>query len=138
LQYFSETETAGTEKFCGTMNKFFDYLNLRCSHAWKENKKTNLKPYTKPDDPRLKVYIHIVYKVHELLNECYGVYACSGWKMIFCNIAKNGKTVLQNTGQILTPSDKQLMQISHATLEGMTITGTSIFVYTLMIDSILT
>ena len=34
----------------------------------------------------------------------------------------------------LTPSDKQLMQISHTTLEGMTMTGTSIFVYALMVN----
>ena len=56
LQYFGEIETAGTEEFCRMMDKFFDCLNVRCLHAWKENKKNNLKPYTKPDDLRLKVY----------------------------------------------------------------------------------
>jgi len=55
LSYFGDPDTKATENFCQTMDKFFDCLNVRCLNAWREKKKTDLKPYTKPDDERLKV-----------------------------------------------------------------------------------
>jgi len=61
LKYYGEKETAGTQEFCRIMDKFFDCLNVHCLQAWFENKKSNLKPYTKPNDPRLKVHYLIAY-----------------------------------------------------------------------------
>ena len=61
LSYFGDPDTKATEEFCRIMYKIFDCLNALCLNAWRENKKNDLKPYTKPDDPRLKVRLLIVY-----------------------------------------------------------------------------
>ena len=58
LSYYGDPETKATEKFCRVMDRFFDCLNVRCMDAWKEKKKSDLKPYTDPNDKRLKVLLH--------------------------------------------------------------------------------
>ena len=44
----------------------------------------------------------------------------------FLQYWKDWESSLTKQWPTLTPSDKQLMQISHTTLEGMTMTGTCI------------
>jgi len=55
LSYYGDPATKATEKFCRLMDRFFDCLNVRCMDAWREKKKNDLKPYTDPNDERLKV-----------------------------------------------------------------------------------
>ena len=71
LSYFGDPDTKATEEFCRIMYKIFDCLNALCLNAWRENKKNDLKPYTKPDDPRLKVRLLIVYFISILFSMCY-------------------------------------------------------------------
>jgi len=52
-------------------------------------------------------------------------------RRFFAILERMGK---QYCKTLANPSDKQLMQISHTTLEGMTMTDTSIFVYALMVN----
>jgi len=55
LSYYGDPATKAPKKFCRVMDRFFDCLNVRCMDAWREKNKNDLKPYTDPNDERLKV-----------------------------------------------------------------------------------
>ena len=51
---YGDPKTTETE-FCRTFDKWFDCLNVRNKSEYLRKKKPNLKPYTDPEDERLKV-----------------------------------------------------------------------------------
>ena len=55
LEFYGDAKTTETVKFCHTFGKFFDCLNVRNKSEYIKKKKPNLKPYTNPEDERLKV-----------------------------------------------------------------------------------
>ena len=57
LKFYGDTET---EKFCRTFDKWFDCLNVRNKSEFIRKKKPDLKPYTDPEDERLKVCWYII------------------------------------------------------------------------------
>ena len=52
----TKTDTSATEKFCRIFNKFFDIFNTRSINEGKFKKNHDLDPFSKEDDPRLKVH----------------------------------------------------------------------------------
>ena len=54
LNEFGPPETAGTAKFCLMMDSFFDFLNVRNKEEQKLKRKSNLRPYSDPDDECFK------------------------------------------------------------------------------------
>ena len=54
LNEFGPPETAGTAKFCLMMDSFFDFLNVRNKEEQKLKRKSNLRPYSDPDDERFE------------------------------------------------------------------------------------
>ena len=56
LNFYGDPKTTETEKFCRTFDKWFDCLNVRNKSEYIRKKKPNLKPYTDPEDERLKVH----------------------------------------------------------------------------------
>ena len=54
LSYLGEPETSETEIFVSKFDRLFACLNVRSLTEWKAKKKTDLKPYTPPDE-RLEV-----------------------------------------------------------------------------------
>ena len=52
--YFNDPDTSET-RFVSYFDTFFDCLNVWSMNEWSIKRKPNLKPYTSPDDPRLKV-----------------------------------------------------------------------------------
>ena len=85
--YFSDPDTSETQRFVSYFDTFFDCLNVRSVNEWCIKRKPNLKPYTSPDDPRLKVQNikHFVYYVIFFIN--------SGLKVTFWTIYNFGKTL---------------------------------------------
>jgi len=78
-----------TEKFCSN-GLVFDCLSVHCMDAWKDKKKNNLKPYTDPNDERLKVamrpninYCHII---------CMHAHVGSGLNRMVGNTGGTGET----------------------------------------------
>ena len=59
FRYFGDDETTETEVFARNFDRLFDCLNVRSLSEWKSKRKPDLKPYTTPDDSRLKV-MHIL------------------------------------------------------------------------------
>lgn len=57
LAYFGDPKTKETEHFIRQFDRFFDCLNVRSLYEWEQKKKEDLKPYTSPEDVRLKVGI---------------------------------------------------------------------------------
>ena len=57
--YYGDPATTETEKFVRKFDRLFDCLNVRSLSASNTNKKDDLKPYTSPDDSRLKVIVGI-------------------------------------------------------------------------------
>ena len=53
--YFGDDLTTETEVFVCNFDRFFDCLNVRSLSEWRTKRKEDLKPYTSPDDNRLKV-----------------------------------------------------------------------------------
>ena len=53
--YFGDNSTTETEIFVRNFDRLFDCLNVRSLSEWKSKAKPDLKPYTRPDDCRLKV-----------------------------------------------------------------------------------
>lgn len=85
--------------------------------AWKEKKKSDLKPYTDPNDKRLKVLLHdnkhyTCLYLHEQRLEGEFLQYWRDWE----------ESITQMFPKI-APSDKERMQISKETLEGLTMTG---------------
>ena len=66
-------------------DQFFDCLNVRHPEMHIKRRKPNLKPYSRPDDERLKVS-----DTPHTLN--INTYKYSGWRIRFWGISKNGKT----------------------------------------------
>ena len=60
LSYFGDPATKETERFVAMFDKWFDCLNVRNFEEWKNKLKPDRKPYSDPNDPRLKV-ITILY-----------------------------------------------------------------------------
>ena len=60
MAYFGDPDTAETEIFIRTFDRFFDCLNVRSASEWTQKKKPDLKPYTSSDDERLKVIYYVV------------------------------------------------------------------------------
>lgn len=60
LAYFGDPCTKETEKFLRCFDKLFDCLNVRSLSEWRTSRKPDRKPYTSPDDDRLKVCQTIV------------------------------------------------------------------------------
>ena len=52
LNEFGPPETAGTAKLCLMMDSFFDCLNVRNKEEQKLKRKSNIRPYSDPDDER--------------------------------------------------------------------------------------
>lgn len=55
LAYFGVDDTTETEVFVRNFDRFFDCLNVRSLSEWSTKRKDDLKPYTSPEDSRLKV-----------------------------------------------------------------------------------
>ena len=55
LKEFGPPETAGTAKFCLMMDSFFDCLNVRIKEEHKLKRKSNLRPYSDPEDERFEL-----------------------------------------------------------------------------------
>ena len=55
LNEFGQPEAAGTGKFCLMMDSFFDCLNVGNKEEQKPKRKSNLRPYSDPDDERFAV-----------------------------------------------------------------------------------
>ena len=53
--YFGDNSTTETEIFVRNFDRLFDCLNVRSLSEWKSKAKSDLKPYARPDDCRLKV-----------------------------------------------------------------------------------
>ena len=54
LAYYNNPDTEETQRFVSMIDKFFDCLNVRNRSEWALKRKSDLKPYTSPDDYRLK------------------------------------------------------------------------------------
>ncbi len=57
FSYFGESETTETEVFVRNFDRFFDCLNVRSKSEGTKKRKPDLRPYTSPEDERLKVII---------------------------------------------------------------------------------
>ena len=73
LNEFGQPEAAGTGKFCLMMDSFFDCLNVGNKEEQKPKRKSNLRPYSDPDDERFAVwmdekYFHWVFWKLERIN----------------------------------------------------------------------
>ena len=55
LAYFGDPATKETEYFVRQFDRLFDCLNVWSLSEWVQKKKPDLKPYTSPEDGRLKV-----------------------------------------------------------------------------------
>ncbi len=55
FQYYGNPETVATEEFIRYADKFFDCLNVRSLSEWVLKRKPDRKPYSSPEDERLKV-----------------------------------------------------------------------------------
>lgn len=67
FRFFGDEATSETEVFARNFDRFFDCMNVRSLTEWKVKRKPDLKPYTSPDDSRLKVrkyYLYIVTYYH--------------------------------------------------------------------------
>ena len=60
LAYFGDPSTSETQKFVLMFDRLFDCLNVRDYKQWKEKTKPDLKPYSSPDDERLKVILLMI------------------------------------------------------------------------------
>ena len=80
------------------MDRFFDCMNVRSFSESHQKRKDDLKPYTSPEDSRLKV-IHSTHK--KTAHWTMYAYTCiymnayatvfSGWSVIFSTILRPGK-----------------------------------------------
>ena len=52
---YGSTDTVETQRFTRMFDQFFDCLNVRHPDVHIKRRKPNLKPYSRPDDERLKV-----------------------------------------------------------------------------------
>ena len=59
FNYFNDPCTLETRRFTEFFDKMFDCLNVRNLTEWKQKNKPDLKPYTSPDDSRLKVCVFV-------------------------------------------------------------------------------
>jgi hypothetical protein len=60
FSYYNDPATTETEAFIRRMDRLFDCLNVRNHSEWQQKRKEDLKPYTSPDDSRLKVYGYVM------------------------------------------------------------------------------
>jgi hypothetical protein len=58
--YGPYSDTTETEKFCRMFNRFFDCLNTRNLNEATQKRNEDLRPYTRADDDRLKVYSYSI------------------------------------------------------------------------------
>ena len=61
FSYFDDPSTKETEKFIANFDRFFDCLNVRSASEWIRKRKSDLKPYSSPDDSRLKVKVKCIH-----------------------------------------------------------------------------
>ncbi len=86
---YGSTDTVETQRFTRMFDQFFDCLNVRHPDVHIKRRKPNLKPYSRPDDERLKVS----NTPHTHTNLTL-ILIHSGWRIRFWGISKNGKTAL--------------------------------------------
>jgi hypothetical protein len=98
FSYYNDPATTETEAFIRRMDRLFDCLNVRNHSEWQQKRKEDLKPYTSPDDSRLK-----------WLKEDFLLYL-DHWEASVC-------------GQ--TADEKKKKMLSSETLEGLRITVNS-------------
>ena len=55
FNYYGDEMTRETEIFVRNFDRFFDCLNVRSTDEWIRRRKPDLKPYSSPNDDRLKV-----------------------------------------------------------------------------------
>ena len=55
LAYYNNPDTEETQRFVSMIDRFFDCLNVRNRSMWAFKRKSDLKPYTSPDDHRFIV-----------------------------------------------------------------------------------
>ena len=90
FEFYGTAETAETQLFAKTFDKFFDCLNVRNLDEHRKKRKPNLKPYRNPDDERLAVsyllltctWIYVHSRLHETI-----YYICNIIIIITCMIA---------------------------------------------------
>ena len=63
FSYYQDPATTETEVFVRYIDRLFDCLNVRNHCEWQQKRKEDLKPYTSPDDSRLKVH-DVMYNIH--------------------------------------------------------------------------
>ena len=120
FDFYGLEETKETEKFVRMFDKFFDCLNVRCTSAGVHHRKPDLRPYRSPDDPRLKVSIllyHLMYNNSEI-----NTVHLQWLKDDFLGYLDQWNDSVKGR-QGFTPAQKQMMQLSRETLEGLRVTG---------------
>ena len=103
LREYYLPEMHGTAEFCLQLDKFFDALNVRCRREAEFKRKDSLKPYTSPNDGRLK------------------------WlENTFLKYLKDWKKSTEDRPGDFSPTDRQKMFLSLQTYEGLQITVSSV------------
>ena len=87
LELVGGEEASETARFVGMIDQFFDALNVHNYHHGVHSRKPFQEPYTKGDDPRLKVHLILTFCTIVLF------VTSSGLKMISWGTLSNGKNL---------------------------------------------
>ena len=121
FSYYS-LETEETEKFVRYFDKFFDCLNVRSLSECVHSRKSDLRPYQSPDDPRLQVIRNIHNFILLYLTSRNILSSSSGSRMIFLSYINSWESSVQSR-EGYNASQQNMMLLSRETREGLRITG---------------